>query len=846
MSTSERKPTPDCDFESVATFTTSRAAEHNVTFIASGVSHADIMRMLEKEAMNVVHHVEQEKSQINRPCRPLKLCRNLFDYLCDDTLQEILLNCDFLSAVRFAKCTSKSLRERVLATQERGNSGRLEHIWKEMYKRHGFSPLEETSLHYSWPSSISPMHSIGSEYIDHCRDRRQLLQRLFQTKKNRVNRRQCFSLPNRYFHFLPVLPFDTLDDGDLAHEHAFIDPPPVIFDCDSFVLTSTGTSPELLMLDPFNGSLSILSDCVQRCIASDEAMMEQAMVDAASFIHHRENLGVSKEWKDEHIAGAIIDASVYSNHSRHEYRTPPSQQLLDGDEYFNLDLAEYFPYQAMRRQNNHQGHGHVLQNHHIHHNQRPENDDIPQEFELTFVGVDAKPILDPHKHEEIIGSMVGVGRSIVSEAVRGQNDLVCTELCAWFRNKPDGEYGDRRVCRLPWAFSYVDIDPIYKRIFVSFFENDGPAPIDATESVRRQGMRASVVAYPLIPYHIDTGEGATKKRDPSAYFPEPLFFIHCDHPISSFLVDPTGATLMVATTRGTLEIWDIQQTKGCRRGVVNITKSLKERIHGVLLSARRSAKQHEENESSIRQSSSWPPQNEIEAFPEIDQFTDDGQTMTVGERQNINSTNTNIETSQHRPQYDAALLVLQRQPDLATLRSPVVSFHVARHLPLDVCGFVTLQTDSNEGCSLLLWTKDPNVVDYRVASLINLPLSARRTPRVSFDGSRLVVFGEDHIGLIVLVYNVLSSFEFIGSFGGAAKNVAESGGVYNLTEPPRVRFVNRIRHAALGGIENFDSIHMTCNERLLVVNTKTGNLLGGGGGSSYSEGLLVIDLEEKL
>ena len=810
----------------------------------------DIMRMSDKDAMNVVYHVEQEKAQINRPCMSLMNCRNLFDYLCDDTLHEILVNCDFLSAVRFARCTSKSLRERVLATQERGNSGSLEHIWKVMYKRHGFSPIEESPLHYSRPSSISAMNSLGSEYIDHCRDRRQLLERLFQTKRNRVNRWQCFSLPHRYFYFLPVVPFDTLDDGDLAHDHAFIDPPPVVFDCDSFVLTSTGTSPELLMLNPFNGSLSIMSDCVQRSIASDEAMMEQAMGHAASFIHHRENLGVSKEWKDEQIAGTIIDASVYSNYSRHEYWTPPTQQLLDGDEYFNLDLAEYFPSQARRRQNHHQGHGYPLQNHHFHHNHHPENDDIPQEFELTFVGVDAKPILDPHKHEEIIGSMVGVGRSIVSEAVRGQNDLVCTELCAWFRNKPGEEYGDRRVCRLPWAFSYVDIDPIYKRIFVSFLENDGPAPnagVDAAETVPRQGMRSSVVVYPLIPYQIDTGERATNRRDPSVYFPEPLFLIHCDHPISSFLVDPTGATLMVATTQGTLEIWDIQQTKGCRRGVVNITKSLKERIHGVLLSARRSAKKHEESESSVRKPSSLPPQNEIEAVPEMGQFTDAGQTMTFGVRQNINSTSTDIDTSdtsQWQP-YDAALLVLQRQPDLATLRSPVVSFHVARHLPLDACGFVTLQTDSNEGSSLLLWTKDPKEADYHVASLINLPLSARMTPRVSFDGSRLVVFGEDHIGLIVLVYNVLSSFEFIGSFGGATKNVAESGGVYNLTEPPRVRFVNRIRHAALGGIENFDSIHMTCNERLLVVNTKTGNLLGGGGGSSYSEGLLVIDLEEK-
>jgi hypothetical protein len=36
-------------------------------------------------------------------------------------------------------------------------------------------------------------------------------------------------------------------------------------------------------------------------------------------------------------------------------------------------------------------------------------------------------------------------------------------------------------------------------------------------------------------------------------------------------------------------------------------------------------------------------------------------------------------------------------------------------------------------------------------------------------------------------------------------------------------------------------MHMTCNERFLIVNTNTGNLLGS---SPYAEGLLVIDLQD--
>jgi hypothetical protein len=71
----------------------------------------------------------------------------------------------------------------------------------------------------------------------------------------------------------------------------------------------------------------------------------------------------------------------------------------------------------------------------------------------------------------------------------------------------------------------------------------------------------------------------------------------------------------------------------------------------------------------------------------------------------------------------------------------------------------------------------------------------------------------------------------------------EAGGVINLDKEPRVKFVNRIRHAGLDGLEYFDSMLMTANERYVVVNTKTGNLIGCDGRNAC-EGLLVIDLLE--
>ena len=63
----------------------------------------------------------------------------------------------------------------------------------------------------------------------------------------------------------------------------------------------------------------------------------------------------------------------------------------------------------------------------------------------------------------------------------------------------------------------------------------------------------------------------------------------------------------------------------------------------------------------------------------------------------------------------------------------------------------------------------------------------------------------------------------------------------NLNDSKRIVYVNRIRHAGLGGIEYYDNMFMTFNERFVIVNTKTGNLLDSGDRST--EGLLVIDLE---
>lgn len=160
--------------------------------------------------------------------------------------------------------------------------------------------------------------------------------------------------------------------------------------------------------------------------------------------------------------------------------------------------------------------------------------------------------------------------------------------------------------------------------------------------------------------------------------------------------------------------------------------------------------------------------------------------------------------------------------------------------------FVTFQSSHQGGPTLLLWKRDQNGAD--VQSMVNLPLLARRTPKMHYDGRRLIVFGQDHIGYIILVYHCNISGEDYAAFASANEPVGQegSGGVINFTSPPRLRFVNRIRHVALGGLHTFDSIHMTVNERFLIVNTKQGNLLPTSFAVPGADGLLVIDLDQEM
>lgn len=723
------------------------------------------------------------------------------DLLSTETLGFVVSYCDFQSALQFTRATSQSIRQDLY-------HGDHYFVWEEIFHRHHFSlPIivlqhqkEDSTHHSSLTCTTITNRSVTAtkvkvNYLLEIQKRRRLARNLLVPRRPRNGiippRSYCFNLPNRCFSFVPITPNGIFAEWD--------DPPPVDFGCDSFILTSTACGGEMVSLDPFHGTLSVYESCLDNGVASDEGMMEQAMLEAANLIDRkRENPSVlddddgdDEDWPEEHIAGAVFDQSVYRNHNMtSQYKKPPFQVLFRLDE--DIDLEACFPSDA-----------------HDHQRQYP-----PPEIEVGYHGIDTKCILE-RGTSKVVGSMIAVGRMFTKETqINLQRDeQVCTELMCWTRHSANPEvangnprnhlYEGRKLCRFPWLFRSIDLCSIHNRVFVSFDNANGPLAkmFGTNQSVSLSA--STVVAYQMVDHPPTSTTQKRQVRNLSSStdtkFQQPEFLIHAKGEISALVVDPSGDTLVMGTTNGNCEMWRIEvdsngTTSGTRTAIVNINSSI------------------------------------ARAFPD---------TCGKNEVPYANSAHFGLENSAR----------MQRKL-LSMLNRPTISsFHHPAHCPLSACGFVTLQRSSSDGNSLLLWRRidddDTGSVtdEYRIVSMINLPLSGTtRAPRVFFDGRRILVLGQDHIGLIILVYSVLSSNEDIHLFKDAT-NEETSGGVYNLTTPSRTQFSNRIRHAALGGLEYYDSIHLTCNDRFIVVNTKTGNLLSGSA-SPYKEGLLVIDLED--
>ena len=345
-----------------------------------------------------------------------------------------------------------------------------------------------------------------------------------------------------------------------------------------------------------------------------------------------------------------------------------------------------------------------------------------------------------------------------------------------------------------------------------------------------------------------------------SYFPPPDAIITAQYPVSSFSVDSTGDTVLIGTVRGTVEVWRTGTDIRRRPGVGGTASAPPRRLQ--ILSVR---------ESFVRRRRAMTVTVDARrgGGPVGGGDDDDGIGGNVDVAASCDDDATNGETRD-------VLVMLGDDgapPDGAEFphkhpTSAISRVYIPRHLPAQRCGFVTCQRCPRNGTTLLLWQtrgmssddgdRDIDEERFGVTAMINLPLSVRCHPAVHFDGRRLIVYGKDHIGLIILIYHVLGTrydqneFDESSRTSSAAASLLlggkeESGGVVQLLPGERrIAFVNRVRHAGLGGLEYFDSMLMAANERFVIVNTKTGNLVGSDGARNATDGLLVIDLLQQV
>lgn len=569
----------------------------------------------------------------------------------DDVLGTILLYSDFASAYTLSKRTSRQLENRT-------DNRNLRHIWQSIFRRHNFSSVQEESI---------------VDFRGHCQKRRILLHNLVRAD----GQHRFYNLPERQFSFYPITAENVGGNNtivDDSHSGSFHE--------DCFAYTSTATSPELVLLNPYDGTLSVIGDCLNP-----------------------------------------------------NTNTKTRQLLLSSNEPFS-----YYP-------------GNTV---------------MPTKLEFAYAGTESKPIVDPASNV-ITGTLLWTDR-IVRRA--SDKEAICTELTTWTRGTNELQYADRRSCYSPGTFQQVDIDAKNLRAFVSFPAEDNPSTLKNSPVAKENELQV----YSLLPH-----ESQMHNRDD----PMPDLTISCDHPSSAFAVDATGEMLVVATTKGTIEIWQVQSSSAQRVQTLEIRQKLKDSIQSRLTDLR-----------------------------------------------NIMVKRSTSQNASDRSLNDPC--ILRRQLERLA-PATIESFHLPKHLPMESCGFVTSQKD---GTALLLWRKSTKSRSYEIASLINLPLSSKREPKVKFDGCRLLIFGQDEEGYTLLVYQVATDDAPLENW---LKKDLPSGGVYNLTNPPSVRLANQIRHKALGGIDDPDEdLHVSFNERFIAVNTRTGNQLAS---SQESHGLLIIDLE---
>ncbi len=607
----------------------------------------------------------------------------------------------------------------------------------------------------------------------------------------------CFSIPNRCFHFVPITPSIDLQDDDRIHTSLNPDAPPVDFQCTSYMLTSISTGSEYVFLDPFDGSLSVRSDILCKAAKASDYELD---------LKRHLALNMSNDSAAEEI--------VQSNNVKREEKF---EMLFGVEDYFALDLNEYFQRPALNHHHS-QNLLNSNQRLPIQLAQDDEIeigwmgiDSYPIiDSEGNMVGnlVLAARELCVDQSSNLFRFGNHLRRD--DHDTMGGNIKSCTELLAWKKDRIDGDYKDERfTCRLDGTPYFMEVCAAKEIVFACFspgssdpydngsrignlMDNDDDAEMDDNGFTIQHNHQ--IHAFPLMK-HSNAHKGQGRQ-----YFPNVQQTLVCSSPVTSFISETAGRHLIVGTENGGVEIWNVEAKAYLveRLDVKSMLKNLsKSRPFTTIRSENTmfGTNQIGSNESEL-ETEQYDSGTNIDVEVEID--TDSCSDMFSSEDEDMGSAGRSNHLADHRVRYASALdhlnETMQNEIDVAAdhdedqnaqmhaplnisqgdipmeqsdvdtsmslsqckLDRAVNQVYLPKHLTIHQAGFVTIQHHKSEGTTLMLWqyANGKGTESFYIASMVNLPLSTQRRPQVAYDGKRLVVFGQDHIGLIILVYRV--------------------------------------------------------------------------------------------
>lgn len=359
-------------------------------------------------------------------------------------------------------------------------------------------------------------------------------------------------------------------------------------------------------------------------------------------------------------------------------------------------------------------------------------------------------------------------------------DPISTELVTWTRPVGNATYSDRMSRHIPGAFRLIDLDAKGRRVFISFQEKE--------ESMRWMNWNATPTKNQILAFSLLRKNQVNNSEE----MPKPSFTIDCKDEVSAFSVDCTGQLLTLATAQNNLEIWQVNQASASRLESISLKKAL---------------------QNSIKTRLSF--------------------------LKDLMKRQTTAQNSMDRRLNESC--ILRRQLEKIAM-APIQSIHLSKYSSIERSGFVTMH---QEGRTLLHWRKVSG--SYEIASMITNPLSKQLVPKVEYTGTKVIIYDRnvDDSKASVLVYHVANADLPIADDWNRNGGRNGGGGVYNLCCPASIRFVNEIRPTAIRGIQapkNTSPIHLTCNERFLVMNVMANEEWTGS--SDLTQGLLVLDLEQ--